>query len=202
MILNEPNAPEGRAMNDSPLEEFEAHEHMEHAEHAAHTKDQLLTYVSITIAVLAVLSAVVGSLETVASGQALSQKNEAVLSQARASDSWAFYQAKSLKKHIYGIAADQGGPKADKYRKTAGENAADEERIQGEAKAFEKERDEKLKLSEIAEDRHHKLTVSATLLHMGIAIATIAIIARRKWPWLASLVLAVAGSAVAIWAYI
>jgi hypothetical protein len=189
-------------MTDSPLEEMENHEQMEHAEHAARAGDRLLTYVSITIAVLAVLSAVVGSLETVASGQALSQKNEAVLSQARASDSWSFYQAKSLKKHIYGIAADAGGPKADKYRKTAADNAGDEERIQNEAKAFEKERDEKLKRSEIAEDRHHKLTVSATLLHMGIAICTIAIIARRQWPWLASLVLAVSGSAVAIWAYI
>ncbi|MDB5459022.1 MAG: hypothetical protein JWO72_763 [Caulobacteraceae bacterium] len=189
-------------MTDSPLEELEAHEHMEHAEHAAHGGDPLLTYVSITIAMLAVLSAVVGSLETVASGQALAQKNEAVLAQARASDSWAFYQAKSLKKHIYGIAADGGGPKADKYRKTSGENAADEERIQGEAKAFEKERDEKLKLSQTDEDRHHKLTVAATLLHMGIAIATIAIIARRRWPWLASLVLAAAGSAVAVWAYV
>jgi hypothetical protein len=189
-------------MTDSPLEEFENNEHMEHAEHAAHSNDKLLTSVSITIAVLAVLSAVVGSLETVASGRALSQKNEAVLSQARASDSWSFYQAKSLKKHIYGIAADAGGPKADKYRKTASDNAADEDRIQTEAKAYEKERDEKLKLSEIAEDRHHKLTVAATLLHMGIAICTIAIIARRKWPWLASLVLAVAGSAVTVWAYL
>jgi glycerate-2-kinase len=189
-------------MTDSPLEELENHEHMEHAQHAAHSGGKLLTYVSITIAVLAVLSAVVGSLETVASGQALSQKNEAVLSQARASDSWAFYQAKSLKKHIYGLAADQGGPKADKYRKTQTENAADEEKIQDEAKAFEKERDAKLKLSETAEGRHHKLTVAATLMHMGIAIATISIIANKKWPWLSSLVLAVAGSAVAIWAYV
>ena len=73
---------------------------------------------------------------------------------------------------------------------------------QDEAKAFEKERDAKVKLSETAEDRHHKLTVAATLMHMGIAIATIAIIANRKWPWLASVFLAVAGSAVAIWAYV
>jgi hypothetical protein len=189
-------------MTDSPLEELENHEHMEHAEHAAHSGSKLLTYVSITIAFLAVLSAVVGSLETVASGQALSQKNEAVLFQARASDSWNEYQANSLKKHLYGIAADQGGPKADKYRKTANEKAADEDKIQDEAKSFEKERDAKLKLSETAEDRHHKLTVAATLMHMGIAIATIAIIANRKWPWLASVFLAVAGSAVAIWAYV
>jgi hypothetical protein len=156
----------------------------------------------MTIAVLAVLSAVVGSLETLASGQALSQKNEAVLAQSKASDSWAFYQAKSLKKHIYGIAADQGGPKADKYRKTAASNEADETRIQDEAKALEKERDEHLKLSETAEGRHHRLTVAATLLHMGIAISTIAIIASRRWPWIASLVLGVVGSAIAAWAYL
>ena len=189
-------------MTDSPLEELENHEHMEHAEHAAHGGGKLLSWVSITIAVLAVMSAVVGSLETIASGEALSQKNEAVLSQSKASDSWAFYQAKSLKKHIYGIAADRGGPKADKYRKTQAENAADEEKIQDEAKALEKERDEHLKHADVAEERHHRLTMSATLLHMGIAIATIAIIAGRRWPWLASLGLGVVGSVIAAWAYL
>ena len=189
-------------MSDSPLEELEAHEHAEHAEHAAHSGRKLIAWVSMTIAVLAVLSAVVGSLETLASGQALGQKNEAVLAQSKASDSWAFYQAKSLKKHIYGIAADQGGPKADKYRKTQAENAADETRIQDEAKALEKERDEHLKAAERDEGREHRLTVSATLLHMGIAISTIAIIASRRWPWIASLVLGVAGSAIAVWAFL
>ena len=189
-------------MSDSPLEELEAHEHVEHAQHAAHGGSRLVAWVSVTIAVLAVLSAVVGSLETLASGQALTEKNEAVLAQSKASDSWAFYQAKSLKKHLYGIAADQGGPKADKYRKTAASNEADENRIQDEAKALEKERDEHLKLSEIAEGKHHRLTVAATLLHMGIAISTIAIIASRRWPWLASLVLGAAGSAIALWAYL
>jgi hypothetical protein len=189
-------------MSDSPLEELEAREHTEHAEHAARHGGGLLTWVSMTIAVLAVLSAVIGSLETLASGQALTEKNEAVLAQSKASDSWAFYQAKSLKKHIYGIAADQGGPKADKYRTTSAANEADENKIQDEAKALEKERDEHSKLAEKAEGRHHRLTVAATLLHMGIAISTIAIIASRRWPWIASLVLGAAGSAIALWAYV
>jgi hypothetical protein len=189
-------------MSDSPLEELEAREHAEHAEHAAHGGDKLVAWVSMTIALLAVLSAVVGSLETVASGQALAEKNEAVLAQSKASDSWAFYQAKSLKKHIYGLAADQGGPNAGKYRKAQADNAADESRIQDKAKALEKERDEHLKLAETAENRHHRLTIAATLLHMGIAISTIAIIARRRWPWLSSLVLGAAGTAIAIWAYL
>lgn len=189
-------------MSDSPLEEFEAHEHAEHAQHAAHSGVKLVAWVSMTIAVLAVLSAVVGSLESLVGGQAFTQKNEAVLAQSRASDSWAFYQAKSLKKHIYGIAADQGGPKADKYRKTSDDNAADETRIQDEAKALEKERDEHLKAAERDEAREHRLTVAATLLHMGIAISTISIIAAKRWPWLASLVLGAAGIVMAAWAYL
>lgn len=189
-------------MSDSPLEELEAREHAEHAEHAAHGGGKLVAWVSVTIAILAVLSAVVGSLETVASGQALTEKNEAVLAQSKASDSWSFYQAKSLKKHLYGIAADQGGPMADKYRKTSADNAADEDRIQREAQALERERDAHARLAETAEGRHHRLTVAATLLHMGIAISTIAIIASRRWPWLASLVLGAAGTAIALWAYL
>ena len=189
-------------MSDSPLEELEAHEQAEHAEHAAHEGGRLVAWVSMTIAILAVLSAVVGSLETIVSGQAFTQKNEAVLAQARASDNWAFYQAKSLKKHIYGIAADQGGPKAEKYRQTAASNEADETKIQDEAKALEKERDEHLKRAEEIENREHRLTVGATLLHMGIAISTIAIIASRRWPWIASLVLGAGGIAIVLWAYL
>ena len=189
-------------MSDSPLEELEAREHAEHAEHAARHGGGLIAWVSVTIAILAVLSAVIGSLETLASGQALNQKNEAELAQTKASDSWAFYQAKSLKKHLYTIAANEGGAKADQYRKTAASNEADENRIQDEAKALEKERDEHRELAEEKEGREHRLTVGATLLHMGIAIATIAIIASKRWPWIASLVLGAAGIAIAGWGYL
>lgn len=189
-------------MSDSPLEELEAREHAEHAAHAAHSGGGMVAWVSMTIAVLAVLAAIVGSLETMASGKAINEKNEAVLAQTKASDSWNEYQANSLKKHIYGIAADQGGPKADKYRKTQAEKAADETKIQDEAKALEKERDEHRRAAEEAEAREHRLTVAATLLHMGIAIATIAIIAGKRWPWLASIALGVVGSAIAVWAYL
>jgi len=189
-------------MSDSPLEELEAHEHAEHAEHAAHGGGGLIAWAAMTIAILAVLSAVVGSLETLASGQALNQKNEAVLAQTKASDSWAFYQAKSLKKHLYTIAANAGGAKADKYRKTQADKADEETKLQDEAKALEKERDEHRELAEQAENREHRLTIGATLLHMGIAISTIAIIASKRWPWIASLVLGAAGSGIALWAYL
>ena len=189
-------------MSDSPLEELENREHVEHAEHAAHSGNRLITWVSMAIAVLAVLSALVGSLEEVASGKAIGEKNEAVLAQNRASDQWNFYQAKSLKKHIYTVGAGQGGPNAAKYTAIAKSDGADEDKIQDEAKSFEKERDEHLRASDVSEDRHHKLTIAATLMHMAIAIATIAIITGKRWPFQATVVLGLIGGVVAVIAYL
>ena len=91
-----------------------AHEHREHAEHAAHEHDPFISRVSITIAVLAVLAATSGSLEMIEAGGAIIAANHAVLEQNKASDGWAEYQADSLKKHLYEIAAENGGANAER----------------------------------------------------------------------------------------
>src|ERR1700735_3338300 len=91
---------------------LDAHEHMEHAEHAAHERDPFIAKVSLTVAVLAVLAAAAGSLETVEGGRAITLSSEAVLSQDQATDSWNEYQADSLKRHMYDIAADNAGAHA------------------------------------------------------------------------------------------
>ena len=44
-------------MSDSPLEEMETHEQAEHAEHASKENDPLISQVTFTIAVLAVVAA-------------------------------------------------------------------------------------------------------------------------------------------------
>ena len=138
---------------------------------------------------------------TVSHWGAITEASRAVLSQDQATDSWSFYQAKSIKKRLDGMAADQGGPKADKYAAAEKREGQEETTIQAQAKGEEKARDEHLKLSEEHEQRHHRLSVAATLLEMGIAIATIAIITRRKWPWLASVGLGLVGMALAGWAF-
>jgi len=61
-----------------------------------------------------------------------------------------------------------------------------------EGQALEDRTEEKLRDGEGHEHRDHILTVAVTLLHVAIAIVTIAIIVRgRRWPWYASLALAV-----------
>src|SRR5215468_8140312 len=68
----------------------ELHELQEHAEHAKH--DPSLAPVSITMAILAVLVAIVSLLGHRAA-------TEAVLNQSKASDQWAYYQAKNIRGH-------------------------------------------------------------------------------------------------------
>src|ERR1700760_2045951 len=92
-----------------------AHEHAEHAEHAAHARDPFISRVSITVAVLAVMAAAAGSLETVAGGLTIPESSEAVLAQDKPTDSWNEYQADSLKRHMYEIAAMTGSGKADAF---------------------------------------------------------------------------------------
>jgi hypothetical protein len=176
---------------------LEAHEHAEHAEHAAHENNPFISRVSITIAVLAVVAAITGSLEAVEAGAAIIDANNAVLKQDEATDTWDLYQARSLKKHLYGIAADQGGPKADDYKKTAKHESDGAQQSQDEARKLEAEREKLVAESQAHEARHHHLTIGATLLEIGIALSTIAIVTRQRWPWITATVLGAAGAIVA-----
>ncbi|HEY7979490.1 MAG TPA: DUF4337 family protein [Rhizomicrobium sp.] len=162
---------------------LDAHEHTEHAEHAMHAGDPFISRIAISVAILAVLAAVAGSLETVEGGRALAGTSEAVLAQDEATDSWNEYQADSLKKHMYVIAAQAGGEAADGNRKTARQFTGDQKALRKKAGEKEAERDALLKDSARHEDRHHWLTGSATLFEIGIAMSTVAIITRRHWLW-------------------
>jgi hypothetical protein len=172
---------------------LDAHEHAEHAEHAAHEHDPFISRVAITVAILAVLAAVAGSLETVEGGRALGASSEASLKQDQATDAWDEFQADSLKKNIYTIAADAGGAHVADYRKEA--KARGEKQLKDRKKATdnEAERDSLMSESKRHEERHHWLTGSATLFEIGIAMSTVAIITRRRWLWGAALLFGAGG---------
>ncbi|HWA03339.1 MAG TPA: DUF4337 family protein [Rhizomicrobium sp.] len=172
---------------------LEAHEHSEHAQHAAAAHDPFTSRVAITVATLAVLAAAATSLESVEGGLAITSESEAVLSQERATDSWAEYQADSLKKHIYGLAADAGGPRAAEYRRISDEHSGDQAEIRKRARESEADRDRLTRESAGHERRHHWLTGAATLTEIGIALSTVAIITRRRSFWLGSLGLGAVG---------
>jgi hypothetical protein len=188
--------------SDSPLEEMEHREHLEHALEALEGGDKLVSQVTMTIAVLAVMAAIAASLETTESDAAIAAKNDAVLDQNRASDTWAEFQAESLKKNFLTVAASQGGPKAAEFAQQAADKAKQQASLKPEAQAFEAKRDADMERSDRHDVRHGRLTVSSTLLHMAIAIATLAIILKRRWPWMLALALSAGGLAAGAWAYL
>ncbi|HKH81335.1 MAG TPA: DUF4337 family protein [Methylovirgula sp.] len=183
-----------------PTEHFE---HAEHAEHAAESRNPFLAIVAVTIAVLAVVAAGVGSLETIETAATIGAKNDAVLLQDKATDIWNFFQAKSIKKNMYQIAAAAGGANAEDFKQQAKRNGDDEQALQSQGRALEAQRDAKLEQSERHEHRHAVLTIAVTLLQISIAIATISIVRRgARWPWYVALALGFAGMVGAAFAYI
>ncbi|QYA03599.1 DUF4337 family protein [Rhizobium sp. B21/90] len=181
----------------------EAFEHTEHAQHAAHSGNSFLSRVAVSIAILAVLAASAGSLETIESGAATAARSEAVLFQNKATDNWNFFEAKSLKKNMYDIAAAQGGALAPDWQVQARRNETESQEAAKTAKEFEARSEQSNVEATRHEGRHHFLTVATTFLHIAIAIATIAIITGgQRWPWYASLALGVVGTAITALAYL
>jgi hypothetical protein len=181
---------------------LEAHEHTEHAEHAVHARDPFISRVSITVAILAVMAATAGSLETVEGGRAITESSEAVLAQDKATDGWNEYQADSLKRHMYEIASAMGSPKAEQYRKDIADQREGQDKAREKAKDAEQERDARLRGSAEHEKRHHWLTGAATLVEIGIALSTVAIITRRRSFWFSALGLGVVGAVLFGFAYL
>ncbi len=181
-------------------------EHIGHATHAIHGEgDRKLTRdTALAVTMMAIVAATIGSLQETESTHALGEKNEAVLLQARASDQWAFFQAKSIKKNSYQIAAEQAagaGRDPEPFNEKAKRYAQDEDDVQAKAKELEEESKSQWERSSHHTHRLHTLTLAATLVHVGIAVSSMAIFTNRRLPLYGSVAMAAGGIAVALWAY-
>ncbi len=186
-------------MSESPTEHFE---HAEHAAHVAEIGDSFLSTVSVTIAILAVIAATVGSLESLETAATISAKNDAVFFQNKETDTWNFFQAKSIKKNLYEISAASNPAKSEEYLREAKRYETESRDVQKEAADLEHKKNAKLEESEHHEHRHHILTIGVTMLHVSIAVATIAIITHgKRWPWYMSLILGTMGVVASAYAY-
>jgi len=166
-------------MSEQAMDPSEA---MENAHHGSHTTDPFTIRASLSIAVMAVIAATIGGLESSASNEAVLSKNEATLSQNKASDTWAFYQATSIKKNLYFFAADTSPPdKAAGYLKKAKDYETREPGIEKEARGLEAQVEGFSHESDHHTRVHHGLTIAGTIEHVSIAIASIAVIACVLW---------------------
>jgi hypothetical protein len=153
---------------------------------AKEKRESWTRYVSLMIVLLAVATAI-GSLKAGGFG------SKVMLSQSQASDTWAFYQAKSIKRRIAELEAH--GAAGDLKARAAADvarNETEEAEVQAKAKALEAARD-------AAAKHGPPLGFAIAALQISIALASVCLITKRKPLWLASGVLGSIGIAYLIY---
>ena len=166
----------------------EVQELQENAEHGAH--EPSLAPVTVTMAILAVLVASVSLLGHRA-------HTEEILHQTKATDQWAYYQAKEIRRRNYELFLDelsifslQDSAHADaikeKYAKEVERYAEELKDIQAEAKKAEAE----VKVEEARADRYD---LGEVLLEAALVICSITLLTRKKIFWYLGILLGLAG---------
>jgi hypothetical protein len=180
-----------------------AHEEMvnEMAEHGG--GEGLAQRVAIVTALLATIGALFGYEAGQVSTEAMLLKNDSISAQAKASDLWAEYQAKStrefLSKNLALIANDDAqktklSSEGDRYAKEKGD-------ISVKAKQFEdsaKEADEKAEARIVP---HERMALGVTLMQVAVALASITVLTRKNWLFYGALAFAAVGIGVSSWGY-
>jgi len=143
-------------------------------------RDSWTKYVSLMIVVLAVITAY-GSLK------AGGYSGKVLLNQSKASDEWAFFQAKSIKRALSEMEARAGSPENQaEAKKRADRYQQEQDEIQSKAKAYEADRDEAAK-------HGSPLGSAIAALQIAIALASVCMITKRKSMWAAAGFLGTAG---------
>jgi hypothetical protein len=150
----------------------------EHAEGAHDSFSRKAAALMATIAACLALVAVYGHLMT----------TEELLSQAKASDQWAYYQAKALRRYqsdvaidiLHGMPGEAAQQSARKYDANARRYETEAEQIMEKAKEYEAE-------SSLAGRRALRLHIGEVFLELAIVIASLAILTRRRLFWRAAI---------------
>ena len=161
-------------------------------EHAHHAQDPFDKRVAVTMATIAAV------LATVSVGAHIFA-NEELLAQQQSSDQFAFYQAKASRRYASEVARDMlralqsetAVKLSETYENNAKRYAKEAEEIQPEA--------EKLKAESILKGKQSlRMEGGEVFLELGIVLASLAILSKRKPVWFASILSGAVGIGIAL----
>ena len=171
-----------------------------------HEGGRLLRLVALTTAFLAALAAVASLQAGATVNEALVMKTESTQLQTRASDQWAYYQAKGIKGAVAQASATPwqaaGKPVPAALTESAQRYVAEQREIAKEAKQLEHERDEKSTEADHLLHRHHGFANAVALFQVAIALGAVTALTRSQPVYLGSLLLGAAGLALLAWQYV
>jgi hypothetical protein len=168
-------------MEDPEVPTEHLHEHIQEAAHEGH--DRWSMFVAISTAFMAAFAA----LSSLMAGH---QSNEALISQMKASDQWAYYNAKGIKAEVADAVTRINFSKAPDSSKDVTARKAklkeDQKKIQEKAEELEKE-------SELHLGKDMILARAVTFFQIAISISAISILSKKRPLWYISLFLFAAG---------
>jgi len=146
----------------------------EEAEKGIAARERWSFYIAISTALMAVLAAV----SSLIAGD---HANEALIEQIKASDQWAYYQAKGIKSEIASLNPHSSARDSLEKKYTVQQQEAKEEA----------EKDQNA--SEAHLQRHVLLARSVTFFQIAIAISAISILSKKRVLWYFAVLLAIVG---------
>ena len=155
------------------------HEKIEEAEHEIKKKGWII-YLAVSTAFMAVLAAV-------SSLQAGHHSNEAMINQIKASDQWAFYQAKGIKSGITENMLLSKPADSVKLKDKLAKYKSDQDEISKEAKEDETESANDIRLYKI-------LATAVTFFQISIAISAVSMLTNKRFLWFCALALSLVGA--------
>jgi len=164
----------------------------ENAEHGAH--EPSLAPVTITMAILAVLVAATGLMGHRA-------HTEELLHQTKATDQWAYYQAKDIRRRNYELFIDELSvftvQNSEQVEKTKEKYAKEIERYREEGKDIQAEARNAEAEVEKEQRRANRFDLGEVMLEAALVICSITLLTRKRAFWMLGLLLGGAGVAIA-----
>ena len=178
------------------------HDHeLEHAMQEAagghgHKSDGLTNQIALFTAVIATVGAIFSYMGGATQANAGLYKNTAAIKKTEASNQWNYFQAKSTKQALAEVSRDLAPAdrreayqaKIDRYEKEKNEIKTEAEKIEANAKDWDKQSDEQMHL-------HHRWAQATTVLQVSIALAAIVLLTRKRpleWAMFATGIIGVA----------
>jgi hypothetical protein len=171
-------------------------------EELEHEGGAFLRRIALTTALLAALASVASLRAGDTANEALVQKAEATRFQAEASDQWAYYQAKGIKAAVQEAARGAwlaiGKQPPTQYDQSVARYGEEQKEIQERAREKEKQRDEHSREADELLARHHAFASAVAFFQVAIALGAVAALTHNRPVWLLSLVVGGVGAVLSL----
>lgn len=169
-------------------------------------------YTSLSLVCLAVLAAIATQWGAKYGARILVNLNDATYNQAKASDQWSYYQAKSIKQNLYEIRRDQlteisaaavaAGGAAEKVSGLIKKYETEKADIQKEARALEQLRDKAREVAAHNSRQGGAMGFAVSIYQIAIAMGSICLVVKKKPLWFLSLALGLFATAQMFYAWL